>query len=329
MPQIMPERVKNILCVRNDRFGEFLLNIPAFRALKETFSGARLTVVIDPYIKDLAQSIPFIDDVIFLPAKANCTFGRKLQLIGSFRKKKFDMALMLNPSKDFNIFTYLSGIPIRVGYARKWSFLLTHKMQDTKHLGDRHEVECNLELAGLVGASTEDKTLSLAVDDAIINSLYAEQGIKSSDVLVALHPWTSDPVKQWPKDNFRRLAGMLLENKDVKVVIVGGKEEVSGSGELFKEFSTNPNFLDLTGRTTFKQLAAILKKAKLLISGDSGPVHLGSAVGCKVIAIFRSDLAGKTSKRWGPWGAGHRVIEGDDLSKIKVEEVYRKAMEGF
>jgi len=85
----------------------------------------------------------------------------------------------------------------------------------------------------------------------------------------------------------------------------------------------------MTGKTTLKQLASLLKKSRLLISGDSGPVHLACAVGTPVIVIFRNDIPGKSAKRWGPWGPGNFIIEKDNLCDITVDEVFSKAKEAL
>lgn len=323
--QIERESIKNILCVRNDRFGEFLLNMPALRALKETFVNARIIAVVDPYIKDLTQSIPLIDEVIEWGRGKHLLPG-KLKFISLLKRKNIDIAIMLNPSKEFNIFTYLSAIPVRVGYSRKWDFLLTHKMEDKKHLGQMHEIEYNLELVSLVGARTDDKRLTLSIDNDIINNLLKDYDIKNGDILVALHPWTSDPIKQWPQEKFRELASRLSQEPDIKVVVIGGKDEANRSEGLYGK---GRNLINITGRTTLRQLAALLKKCRLLISGDSGPVHLACAVGTQVLAIFRSDMPEKGSRRWGPWGKGHIVIEKDNLSDISVQEVFSKAKEAL
>lgn len=325
--QIDKKRVKNILCVRNDRFGEFLLNIPALRALKETFVNAAIIMVIDPGVKDLIPCIPLIDEAIVW-GRGNHGLSEKLKLIALLKRRNIDIAVMLNPSKEFNIITYLSAIPVRAGYDRKWGFLLTHKMEDTKHLRHLHEVEFNLELVSLVGANTSDLTLSLNVDNDIINSLLKEYGIKEGEDLVALHPWTSDPLKQWPLDNFKELAKRLLNKQGIKVVMIGGIDEESKALEFSNKFSAS-SLVNLTGRLTLAQSAAFLKKCKLLVSGDSGPVHLASAVNTTVLAIFRNDLEGKTPRRWGPWGKGHKVIEKNSLSDISVDEVFSVAMEAL
>lgn len=316
--------VKNILVVRNDRFGEFLLNIPSFRALKETFTDARLITVVNSSVKELAEKVPFIDEIIEWN-QGKHPLSEKIRFINLLKKKKIDTAVMLNPSKDFNIFTYLAGIPIRVGYNRKWGFLLTHKMKDKKHLGQRHEIEYNLELVSLVGAKTQDQTLSISIDDSIIDDLLKDAGIENNGNLVALHPWTSDPIKQWPIQNFCELAKRLISEQDMRVIIIGGKEELTKNIDFFE--NVDGNLINLTARTTLTQLAALLKKCKLLISGDSGPVHLACAAGTKVLVVFRKDISGKSARRWGPWGRGHIIIERKSLCDITVDEVLNRVRE--
>lgn len=321
--QIEPRHIKNILCVRNDRFGEFLLNIPSLRALKETFVNAKIICIVSPSVRELAQNIPFIYEIIEWSQKEH-SLSEKFRLINLLKTKQIDMAIMLNPSREFNVVTYLSGIPVRVGYGRKWGFLLTHKIKDEKYLGRKHEIEYNLELVGLVGAKTEDKTLFLSTDDKAINGLIQDFGIEGSRI-IAIHPWTSDPVKQWPFSNFSELAKKIVKQGNVRVVIIGGKEELAKSAEFFG--GVDANLINLTGRTTLMQLAALLKKCRLLISGDSGPLHLAYTVGAQVLAIFRSDIPAKSSRRWGPYEHRHIVIEKDNLDDITVDEVLDKVKE--
>jgi lipopolysaccharide heptosyltransferase II len=322
--EITRENIKSILVVRNDRFGEFLLNIPALRALKETFTNAKIIIVADPYNRELVEAIPFIDEIIEWSQDRH-TFLSRLRMLALLKKKKIDLAIMLNPSKEFNIYTYLAGIPRRVGYDRKWGFLLTDKIKDKKYLADKHEVEYNLELVRGLGAKTTDKTLSIKIDDDIIKNLLKEFKLEDQTGLVALHPWTSDPIKKWPTRNFYELANRLVMEQNLKVVIVGSIDNLRESKEFFND--SNSKIINLTGKTTLKQLAVLLEKCKLLISGDSGPVHLAACVGTPVIALFSNNLAGKTAKRWGPWGKGHVVIEKQNLQEITVTEVLDKVRE--
>jgi len=310
--------INRILAVRNDRFGEFLLNIPALRALKEKYTSSKLALVVKPDVEELAKCIDFVDEVIIWQNKRH-TFSEILKFSKELKNKKFDACIILNPSKEFNIIGFLARIPIRVGYAHKLAFLLTHKIEDRKYLGKKHEIEYNLELVGLVGAKTDNKELSIAIRNDIDTSLPASFDKKN---LIAIHPWTSDPIKQWPQQYFRQLAKRITLELGMKVVIIGGEDELDRN----VEFSTDvhESLVNMTGKTTLKQLAVLLKKCRLLVSGDSGPVHLASCVGTPVVAIFRNDIPGKSSKRWGPCSAGSVIIEKSNLSDIMVDEVFEK-----
>jgi len=310
---------KNILAVRNDRFGEFLLNIPAFTALRQSFPQAKLTVVVDPYLEELAHCIESIDAVMPFSNKKH-SFSEVLRFSRQIKAKKFDICIVFNPSREFHIISYLAGIPVRVGYNRKWPFLLSHKTQDNKYLGLKHEIEYNLDLLRLIGINPTDKTVSIKIDRDIIKRMRGYLGANYN--IVALHPFTSDPIKQWPKGNFLRLAQKLIAELKVKVVIVGGKDEAGDSCAMFSNFGDH--LINMTGRTTLVELAGVLKNCLLLVSGDSGPAHLASAVGVPVIAIFRDDLPGKSAIRWAPPGKDSVVIKKYNLVDISVEEVFDK-----
>ncbi len=319
--QINPKSVKNILLVRNDRLGEFILNIPAFRAIKAHFPNSKVIIVVNPYLKELAQCVDCADEVITWENKKH-----KLSEIAKFswelKKKKFDICAIFNPSQEFNIISFLAGIPVRVGYNRKLGCLLTHKISDKKHIKDRHEIEYNLELAAVSGASVDNLEFFLPIEDDLIPD---EIKIVSQQPFIALHPWTSDSVKEWPINNFCALAKRITAELNIKVFIIGARAGRQKDIQLPQNLGQG--IVDITDKTSLTQLAAVLKKCRLLISADSGPVHLASAVKAPVLAIFRNDMPGKTPKRWGPWGQGHIVIEKNNLYDITVNEVFDKVKE--
>ncbi|MBN1912955.1 MAG: glycosyltransferase family 9 protein, partial [Candidatus Omnitrophica bacterium] len=185
--------------------------------------------------------------------------------------------------------------------------------------------EYNLDLVRLIGAEADDKSLCISTDDSLTGRFLKEHGVTADSDPVALHAWTSDPLKQWPKERFLGLAKLICAEKNIKLILIGGRDFKEESEKLFS--SLGNSIIDLTGKTSLKQLAALLKRCKLLVSADSGPVHLACCVGTPVIAIFRNDLPGKTPKRWGPYGRGAVVIERGDLSDISVDEVFAKVKE--
>lgn len=294
--------INNILAIRNDRFGEFLLNIPAIRALKEAYPQAKLTLAVSREVVELAATVECVDAVVAWD-----------EVKGNLRKYKFDLCVILNPAKEAHIACFFAGIPVRVGYDRKWGILLTHKLKDTKHQGMRHEVDCNLELVGLIGAKTLDKTFKIKVDDNLFREFIGQR-------IVAIHPFTSDPVKQWPTERFKELAQRIKRELGLKVIIVGLSQSVLDMGD---------GIASMINKTSLVELAALLKRCSLLISCDSGPMHLAASVGTPVIALFRNDLPGKTARRWGPWGEGHLIIEKPNLNDITVNEVFNKVREAL
>jgi len=296
--------LKNILAIRNDRFGEFLLIIPALKVLKEEYPQVRLSLAVSAQVKELASLIEEVETVFVWDEIKN-----------KLRRQRFDCCVVFNPTKEAHLKIFLAGIPVRVGYNRKWGFLLTHKILDTKYLGNRHEVICNLELVGLI---TKKKFLSSEITLALTLRLPETEKYDFLKGAIAIHPFTSDLVKQWPKERFIELGRRLVNELGEKVVLVGRSEET---------FSKVSGFIELINKTTLVELAQVLKQCKLLVSCDSGPVHLAAAVGKPVVALFRNDLMGKTAKRWGPWGKGHIVIEDSSLENITVEEVFQRIKE--
>jgi len=314
--------IKKILAIRNDRFGEFLLTMPAVRALKKKYPQAQLSLVVDSYLRELAACIDCVDEVIIWDKRRH-RFSQIMAFSRSLKQKHFDMSIAFNPSKEVNIICFLAGIRRRIGYARKWDFLLNATIADTKHFAKKREIEYNLELAQVAGAATEDSSLL---------GLFNEQKLLAQNIdglfpvnnrrLIAIHPFTSDSSKQWPLERFQALADEVLNLPDTTAVIIGAKSEPSQALPVFE--GSNKNLINAVGKTTLLQLAALLKRCRLLISGDSGPVHLAAAMATPVIALFRSDIIGKSARRWGPWGRNQIVIAKKNLLDISVSEVMAK-----
>src|SRR3989338_2343283 len=149
--------IQNILFVRTDRLGDFLLNLPAIHALKETYPKAHLSVLLHPSLEELLKDHPDMDEVIpFTPALYDTHFLKWFLFFWKLRKKYFDLVIISNPHKYFHLLTCLMRIPYRVGYDRKWGFFLTHTLTDLKAQSLKHEVEYNLDLVGRMRAKLID-----------------------------------------------------------------------------------------------------------------------------------------------------------------------------
>ncbi len=317
--------VTRILAFRNDRLGEFLLTAPAFVSLKMQYPDAQLCVACAAATQSLIETIPAIDRSFVWEARPH-GLRALLELIQRLRRERYDLCVIFNPTKEAHLASFFAGIPRRVGYRRKAGILLTESLPDLKYRGDRHEIDANLQLARLAGCAPQNLSDDLSIT---VNEAQAEPFLKAQaaahESWIALHPWTSDPAKEWPLQHFRQLCDQLAAGHNRKILVIGGPEEAKRKDGFFDGLGAP--VLDLVGKTTLPQLAGILKRCRLLISGDSGPVHLACAVGTPVLALFSTALAAKGPLRWGPRGPQTAVIGMQRIEDIRVSSVLRKANE--
>lgn len=311
-------QINRILAVRNDRFGEFLLTLPAFYALKQHYPGAELTLAVNCPVAELAKRIPCVDKIMVWESKKH-GFFKMAKCAAQCAKREYDLCVIFNPSKEFNIISFLSGIPSRCGYNRKWGFLLNRKLEDRKHLGSMHETEYNLELLKTIGIGTGSQPLNFSLDirdEDFSNKKLSDRGLSGKNFIV-LHPWASNKQKEWPLDKFRTVALGIMNTLRLPCLLIGGPEEAQRADQ----FSNDVPLINMTGKTSLIELAGLLKKSKVLITNDSGPMHLAAVLGIPVVAIFRKHPPAICARRWGPVGTNHRIIENDVLANISVEEV--------
>jgi len=321
---------QNILLIRTDRIGEFILTTPAISAFRAGFPDARITLAVSEASYEAAEGNPSVDSIIKLDPQSDLDSPAKMaRFIISLRKQRYEMCAVFNPNKAVNAAVFLAGIPVRIGYDRKLGFLLNRAIEDKKYLCEKHEVEYNLDIAKAAGIDAKPSrpvfTVS-AEDEKAAARIVEENGIHAGEKFIAVHPGTSNPEKLWPAERFGRLCAMIENEAGASAVLVGGKEEKPISLEATK--CSGKRLSDLTGKLGLKEFGSVLKKAKALISCDSGPVHISAAVGTPVIALFGESRKGGSSVRWGPYGRGHTVIGRPMVCDITVEEVF-EAVKGI
>ena len=314
----------HILFVRTDRLGETVLNLPVLHALRTAWPLSRVTLMVNPLLRELFLGHPDLTDVVAEPSFEGSWWSRVWRLSRLWRSWKADVSILSNPKKAYHLAAWFAGIPIRVGYDRKWGRLLTHRVPDRKALNERHEIEANLQLLGALGLTIPaEPVLSLPVSNEARQAVASLlEGLNPHTDLIAVHPWTSNPRKQWPLDRFRALCEQLAAHTNVRVVLIGGSEERAHSAQVLHD---QPHLIDLVGHLSLPQLAALLQKARVLVTNDSGPMHVAAAVGTRVVALFGTADPGSHPKRWGPWGKGHRVIH-KPLADISVDEVHEAVL---
>ena len=206
----------------------------------------------------------------------------------------------------------LAGIPETVGYNKKWGFLLTKRIPHNKHYGLKHEIDYALDILRYRGLEPKDRTLYMPVNSSSerkMDELFKKEGIRKGDISVAINPGASCASKRWGAEKFAKVSQGLIEKYGAKVIVIaGGQDKALGdkvSSLLGKDC------INLSGRTNVADVASLLRRVKLFISNDSGPVHIACAVGTPVVAIFGRSDRGLGPVRWGPTGERDIVLHRD------------------
>lgn len=302
---------KRIIIVRMDRIGDVVLSGPAIKAVRAAYPDSRIAVLVRPYAREVVDGNPYIDEVITYDksGKEKGLFG-KLKFIASLKNKKFDLAIILHPKNSSHILAYLAGIPKRLGYNKKSGIFLTKKIPHTKQYGLKHEIDYALDLLRYIGIESSDKSLNMPVNRASeerIKDLFDKNGISQNDMVITIHPAASCRSRRWASERFAKASDALAEKYGARIVIISGPGGDKMMGDRVAELMRfGP--LNLAGKTSVSDLASVLRRSLLLISNDSGPVHISCAVGTPVISIFSRKDRGISPERWGPVGKRDIVL---------------------
>jgi len=295
---------KKILIIRTDRIGDVVVSTPVIKAVREELPDAYIAMMVRPYAKDVISGNPFLDDVIIYDKYgAHKSILATLRFALKLRRQKFDLALILHPTNRAHWITFLAGINKRIGWGSKCGFLLTKRLPFIKHEGKKHESDYTMDVARVVGidGNTKDPFVPIREDAKnVIDSFLKRKDINENDMLIGVHPGASCPSKRWPSERFAKVADDLIEKLNCKVVIFLGPGEIELARGV-QESMKHPAII-ADNNFSIAQMAALIKKCRFFITNDNGPMHIASAVGTPVVAIFGRSQAGLSPRRWGPLG---------------------------
>ncbi len=327
-------QVRRVLVVRVDEIGDVVMTSPFLRELRQLIPQAHITLVVKPAVYNLVELCPYVDEIKTYDWQTGDPRTRNLRLhwraLKLFWKyywqNRFDLAILPRWDADRHyatFVTYFSGAPWRIGYSENvnplkkrlngtYDLLLTHTLT---HNQLKHEVEHNLEVIRSLGGQAQDDRLELWFgpgDQEAAAKFLTQSGITRDDFLVSLAPATSQPRKQWPVERFKELGLWLKREYDAKFLVIGGKGEESLGEELKNALGSC--VINAVSKTTLRQTAALLKRSQVLISNDTGPMHMAAALGIPTVAIFchpegGSDFSCNSPVRFGPWKNSGLVIQ--------------------
>ncbi|MBI4342092.1 MAG: lipopolysaccharide heptosyltransferase II [Candidatus Omnitrophica bacterium] len=333
-----------ILVIRLDRLGDVVLSTPVLRALREAYPRAFLAMMVRPVCRELVEGHPCLDEVIVYDKDGrHRSVWQTARVALGLRRERFDTAIVLHPSNRSHWIPWLAGIPIRIGYDRKTPWLLTHRVSHRKQEGRHHEAAYTLQMLRVLGLeppATHPVIPVRAELAARVRERLRALGVSDGQSLVAVHPSASCVSKRWMPERFADVADRLTLQHGVTVVVVAGPDDAAHAQAMTQ--AMRQPAINLAGQLSVGELAALLARCRLLLSNDSGPVHIAAAVGTPVVDIFGRNQRGLSPARWGPLGDTHVVLHKEVgcvvclahqctiqfkcLTELSVEEVYHAAL---
>jgi heptosyltransferase-2 len=266
--------------------------------------------MVAPGSSDVVRGVPYVDEmIVWDPVTIHAdsrgthrTVRAKLAFIKDLRAKHFDKIYVLKRSLSSALIARLSGARERIGFDTEGrGFLLTKRVP---YSHECHEVQNFLEVLRSDGLAVTDDFLELWTtreEEHAAQALLRNEGVEPSETLVAIHPFSAVVERGWPLENFAEVAASLRKS-GCRVLLLGGPGDRAPFDSVRHLFSGNA--VDLIGKSTLSETAALLKKTSLFIGNDSGLMHVAAAAGVPLVAIFGP----QSPVKFGPWSKKARVL---------------------
>jgi heptosyltransferase-1 len=298
----MPD-YRRILIIKPSSLGDVIHALPTLAALRDRFPSAHIDWLVKRQWAGVLERVEGLDRI--WPIEAGLQGW--LRMVRPLRAAAFDLVIDLQGLFRSGAIAWLTGCHTRVGFAnaREGSrFCYTQRV--TVPLSDMHAVDRYLLIASAVDASPkgapEFRTRLTTTDHDRIAQLLKSSGVSPGVPWIAMHVSARWDTKRWPPERFAAVADALQAQRLGPVALIGSPDDRAATQGVIRRMQTMG--IDLTGQTSAESLPALLASARLLVTNDSGPMHIAAAMGTPVVALF-----GPTSPlRTGPYGAKHRVL---------------------
>ncbi|MBC8199087.1 MAG: lipopolysaccharide heptosyltransferase I [Desulfobacteraceae bacterium] len=342
----------NILIVKLSAIGDVIHTLPALNAVRKQYPDAHITWLVEEATYSVIKGHKALDRIIVSRRK------RWLKgLAGRFCVKNFREACgFIKQLRDTNYDIILdfqallkSGVLIELARGgRKIGFDkgMDHQEHSYIFLNERikpvdmevHALTRGMMLLESIGIKSRETVFNVPIseqDRDAANDLLMQHGIKAPKPLVAINPMAKWETKLWDNLKFANLADRLIEQANADVIFTGSREDSKAIEDIISNMKAKAS--NLAGRTDLKTLAALYEKTSIVVSTDTGPMHLAAAIGTPVVALFGPTAPWRT----GPFGPGHKIIRADMecspcfkrqcktidcMKQITVDQVFEAAM---
>jgi len=300
-----PEAPKEILVIKLSAMGDSILLIPSIRALRKRYPASRISVLCTGINKEIFKNCSYVDETVVCDVKQIAK--NPFSVFSVFGNKKYDLAvdfdqwLRLSP-----LLALLSGAGTRIGFMTEDQFRHYSYSSYIRHKREKHEVECFLELLALLGITGADEKLEFNVSDearARARDLFKMILMDDNEPFIIFHPETPlhGAQRHWPAQSYIELGKRMVHDLNLKILVTGTKNELFSNIKIVSEIGPAARLLPPAGILT---VAAVISKAKAVVCGNTGIMHLSCALHRPVVAIH-----GPTDPvKWGPRGDKCRVV---------------------
>lgn len=306
---------QKILVMRYRFIGDTLLTVPFLRNLRAAYPDAQIDMLVAPNSGEVLRDCPYVDELIWFDTTRKHRYengsGEKTSFwhyVRLLRERKYDTAFVLKRSFSAAALAFLAGIPERIGFNTEGrGFLLTRRVP---YQQNDHEIDSFLSLLTAAGLPIHDRRLESWWGDSekeaaerVLASIQPESALPPRHVVV--HLTSSNPAKQWPEKNAKMLVEWLLSRKDCHVHCLGALSDKP----IYEQLKTNllsayrKRFHIHCGDLSLLESMAFLSKMDLVVGVDSGTLHMASAAGVPVVALFGP----MNERKWGPVNA--RIVQ--------------------
>jgi lipopolysaccharide heptosyltransferase II len=282
-------KVQNILVIKMSAIGDVILSTPSLKAIRAKFPNAKINALVGVQAREVLDRCPYIDDVIVCDFKERDRGLSGLMRLGKdLRKGCFDIVIDLQNNRKSHILAFLSLAPMRYGYDnKKLSFFLNKRIKDDAPYLD--PLEHQFRTLRLAGVKPVDKTLELwpsESDEKYAQKFLEDNWAKEEQALIGINVRASLgwDTKNWPPSYIAELSDRLAKEFKMRTVLTGTVDDVELAGQIAKAAKSKP--IVAAGKTSIAELAALMKHFELYITPDSAPLHIASASGIPVIALF-------------------------------------------
>jgi 3-deoxy-D-manno-octulosonic-acid transferase/heptosyltransferase-1 len=342
----------NILIVKLSAIGDVIHTLPALNAVRKQYPDAHITWLVEEAAYGVIKGHKALDRIIVSKRKTwlkglagrSCVknFREVCSFVKQLRDTRYDIILDFQALLKSGVLIWLARGGRKIGFDKG----MEHQEHSYIFLNERvppvdmevHALTRGMMLLEALGIHSPEAVFNVPVSDRDRNTaddLLMQYGIKAPKPLVAINPMAKWETKLWDNLKFANFADRLIEQVNADVIFTGSREDSKAIEDIISNMKTRA--ANLAGRTDLKTLAALYEKTSIVVSTDTGPMHLAAAVGTPVMALFGPTAPWRT----GPFGEGHKIIRADIecspcfkrqcntmecMKQIRVDQVFEAAM---